>query len=134
MRIFKPISILLCVLVIGLSACAAGGSASPTPLGANGIEGYVTEGPTCPGPVRIGDTECANKPYQATISVLSAGGKQVIQFQTDIDGYFKVALAPGTYILHPESSTPMPRAGDQTVAVSEGQYTRADIVYDTGMR
>jgi len=120
--------------MIGLSACTGGFSGTPSPTGTSGIEGSVIMGPTCPGPVRIGDTECQDKPYQATISVLAADGKQVTQFQTDANGYFMVPLTPGTYTLHPESGNPLPQAGDQTIVVSENQYTHVSILYDTGMR
>ncbi|HEX9089945.1 MAG TPA: carboxypeptidase-like regulatory domain-containing protein [Anaerolineales bacterium] len=127
----KRCSILVCLIILtGLSACTT----TPSPSGISGIEGYVTEGPTCPGPVPIGGNECQDRPYQATISVLTAEGKLVTQFQTDIDGYFKIPLSPGTYNLHPESGNPMPNAAEQTVVVNENQYTQVSILYDTGMR
>jgi hypothetical protein len=127
----KRFAILIYIIIlIGLSACTT----TPTPSGTSGIEGYVTEGPTCPGPVPIGGNECQDRPYQATITVLTAEGKQVTQFKTDIIGYFKIPLSPGTYILHPESGNPMPNAAEQTVVVSENQYTQVTILYDTGMR
>lgn len=126
-------SILIYLMILfTLSACNS--FFSSTPSSTSGIEGYVTEGPTCPGPVPIGGNECQDRPYQATISVLNTSGKQVTQFQTDINGYFKTPLSPGTYILHPESGNPMPNAAEQTVVVSEDQYTPVSIMYDTGMR
>ena len=131
---FKAVSSLMSILLIGLSACTAINPATSTPTGTSGIEGNVTIGPTCPGPVRIDGTECKDKPYQATISVLAMDGSQVTRFQTDANGYFKIPLSPGTYILHPESDTPMPHTGDQSVVISEGQYTLVSVMYDTGMR
>jgi hypothetical protein len=59
---------------------------------------------------------------------------QVNQIQTDINGYFKIQLAPGTYLLHPESGKPLPQASDQIVKVNPGQYTAVTIVDDTGLR
>lgn len=130
----KSLFIVMCFLLLGLSACSPRARSGTPPTDSSGIQGQVTEGPTCPGPVRIGATECQDRPYQATIQVLNGAGKQVTRFQTDINGNFKIPLSPGTYVLHPESGTPMPRAADQTVEVAQGEYTQVSIVYDTGMR
>lgn len=128
--IFLPIFIIL----FTSSACNHGVPYTNSSTPASGIEGRVTEGPMCPGPVQIGNNTCPDQPYQATISVLNANNTQINQVQTDIYGYFKIPLFPGTYILHPASGTPLPRASDQSVVVSEGQYTQVTIIYDTGMR
>ncbi len=124
----------LLVLVLILSACTQSGQTLPTSTPSSGIEGTVTEGPMCPGPVAIGKNECPNQPYQATITVFDTNNHKVSEIQTDAAGYFKLSLAPGTYTLHPESAKPLPRASDQTVTVSPGQFTPVTIVYDTGMR
>jgi hypothetical protein len=108
--------------------------ATSTPAPSSGIEGYVTAGPTCPGPVRIGATGCQDQPYQAMIAILDTNNNQVTQFQTDIMGYFKISLEPGTYLLHPEPGNPLPRASDQTIVVNDGQFTQISIDYDTGIR
>jgi hypothetical protein len=105
-----------------------------TPFASSGIEGQVTKGPTCPGPIRIGATECQDQPYQANITILDENNNQIAQFQTDSVGYFKINLDPGSYILHPESGNPLPRAADQTVLVTDGQFTQVSIIFDTGMR
>jgi hypothetical protein len=91
-------------------------------------------GPTCGGPVTIDSTECADKPYQATITVLDANGLQVAQFQTDAEGRFQIGLAAGEYTLRPESATPLPYAAEQVVTVVEGQFTQVTITYDSGLR
>ena len=141
---------ILLIILIGLSACAqilpAGftptalsgtdihASATSTPFAASGIEGHVIKGPTCPGPVRIGATECQDQPYQANITILDEKDNLITQFQTDSVGYFKLSLNPGTYIIHPESGKPLPTAADQTVVVLGDQFTQVTILYDTGMR
>jgi hypothetical protein len=106
---------------------------SPT-TPSSGIEGYVTAGPICPGPVRIDDPGCQDQPYKAMITILDINNNQVKQFQTDDLGYFSIPLEPGTYILHPESDRPMPSASDQTIDVKTGQFTQILINYDTGIR
>jgi hypothetical protein len=131
----KKISLLLILFVLILtSACSQGKNATSTPILSSGIEGYVTQGPVCPGPVQVGDSSCKDQPYQATITILNPDNSQVTQFQTDNEGYFKFSLNPGTYILRPESGIPMPYASDQTIIVLEGQYTQVSIQYDTGIR
>ena len=101
--------------------------------GDSGIQGQITLGPACPGPVRA-ENPCPDRPYQTTITVLDQENKVVTQFQSDTQGIFNVVLPPGTYILHPASSAVMPRSGDQTVTVIQGQFTQVNIVYDSGMR
>lgn len=130
----KAILRLSMLLLIGLNACSLLGPNTPTPSGTSGVEGFVTEGPMCPGPNSINGTQCPDKPYQATISVQNTEGEQILQFETGADGYFKIPLNPGTYILHPILTGSLPIATDQTVEVNEGQYTRVSIMYDTGMR
>jgi hypothetical protein len=117
-----------------LGACAQDMPTTPPLTPSSGIEGLVTEGPMCPGPVAIGDTQCEDRPYQATIFVLDANNKQIYQFQTDTTGYFTIPLAPGSYFLHPQSEKAYPRAADQPVVVTAGQFTQISIKYDTGMR
>lgn len=102
--------------------------------GSSGIEGIVTIGPTCPGPVRIGDTECADKPYLASISILDSAGKPVTSVQTDKNGYYRIPLSAGKYTLVPESTSALPFADKQEVEVLPGTYISVDIHYDSGMR
>ncbi|HLB47823.1 MAG TPA: carboxypeptidase-like regulatory domain-containing protein, partial [Anaerolineales bacterium] len=97
-----------------------------------GIEGQVLIGPMCP--VVQSGTPCPDQPYQATIAVLDKNGRQVAQFQSDAQGWFLVSLAPGAYVLHPESPDGFARAGEQPVTVVSGQYTQVTITYDSGIR
>jgi hypothetical protein len=132
--VLKRKLILMYVLLLTLTACAQFSPVDQTSTPQSGIEGTVTEGPMCPGPVHIGDNTCPNQPYQATIIVLNAQNVVVAQFQTDTKGIFQIMLPPETYILRPISGKPLPRAADQIVEVTSGQFTQVSIVYDTGMR
>lgn len=116
------------VLILALATCSI---YSPTPRG-SGIEGQVMIGPMCPV-VQQGQ-ECPDQPYQATLTVRSLSGVQIVQFQTDSQGRFQVPLVPGDYILHPESSNGIPFAGDQAFTVQTGQYTNLTVNYDSGIR
>ncbi len=126
------ISIFISVLL--LSACAQPATITPSPTPSSGFEVHVTEGPMCPGPVAIGDSSCPDKPYQAMFTLLDSNSKEITRFQTDPAGYFKMTIAPGTYILHPESDKALPHASDQTVVVTPDQFTQVTVMYDTGMR
>lgn len=99
-----------------------------------GIEGQVFIGPTCPGPVKPGATQCDDRPFQATISVFDQNHQLVTRFQTDPEGRFQIPLSPGIYILHPETEGRYPVAPDQSISVSEAQFTQVTIVYDSGIR
>ncbi len=122
------------ILLLTLSACSPVISTTPAATPSSGIEGQVTEGPMCPGPVPVGENTCPDQPYQASIDVLGTDNKLITQFQTDTQGNFKISLPPGTYLLHPISGKPLPHAADQTVVVNVGEYTSISILYDTGMR
>jgi hypothetical protein len=130
----KTIYIPIFILILSLSACNQKVPISPSPTPASGIEGQVTEGPMCPGPVASGDNTCPDQPYQATISVFDKNNKLITQFESDRSGLFKLPLSPGTYLLHPESDKSLPHAADQSVVVITRQFTQVTIVYDTGMR
>jgi hypothetical protein len=119
---------LIFLLIVLLSACA---SATPGPV-TSGVEGQVFIGPTCP--VMQLDTPCPDKPYQAILTIYDNNHRKISQFQTEIDGTFHVGLAPGDYILHPESASVMPSASDQPFKVSPGEYTNLVITYDSGIR
>lgn len=130
----KTIFIPMFIILFALSSCDQGVPLTTSPTPSSGIDGHVTEGPMCPGPVPIGNNSCPDQPYQANISILDANNTQITQTQTDVNGYFKISLSPGVYILHPESGKPFPHASDQTVVVTDEQYTQVTIMYDTGMR
>jgi len=104
----------------------------PAPQGASGIEGQTLIGPTCP--VERLDSPCPDKPYQATLVVLNQSGTEVKRFDTNADGLFRVELPPGTYTLAPQSPGRLPRAGQQAVQVTSGQFTSITITYDSGIR
>ncbi len=130
----KFLTIAVIFFLFTLSGCASLAPTNPAPTPNSGIEGTVTEGPMCPGPVQVGANTCPNKPYPTTITILSSNNTEIAHLQTDTAGNFKIALEPGTYILHPAPGNPLPRAGDQTVEVTAEQYTQVNIIYDTGMR
>jgi hypothetical protein len=118
-------------LLFALSGCA-GSSLVLGPRAAQGIDGQVLLGPMCP--VQQVGNPCPDQPYQAWIDVRDSGGSQITRVQSGTDGHFRVGLAPGSYVLHPESGNPLPRASNQQVEVVAGTYTSVTISFDTGIR
>ena len=114
--------------ILFLNACS---TVTPEPVN-SGIEGQVLIGPMCPV-VKVGE-ECPDQPYQAFLTVNNSKGERIVQFQTDEEGRFKIPLAPGEYILHPESPNVMPFASEQIILVEDGKYTQAIVNYDSGIR
>ena len=120
-------------LLLALCLTLAGCSLTSVPTD-SGIVGQVVIGPTCP--VETPDMDCADKPYQATLTVLTLSGQRVTRFTTEADGTFRVNLAPGDYSLHPESPDDMglPYGVEQNFTVEEGQFTELLVMYDSGIR
>ena len=120
--------LLVFLLLIMPVACSAGLSKD------TGIQGQALIGPMCPV-VRQGQ-ECPDQPYQATMTILTAGRKKVVTITTDAGGRFRLLLAPATYILHPQTPPhqPFPAAAEQTFTVDQGQFTQIKVIFDSGIR
>lgn len=101
----------------------------------SGIRGMVTIGPTCPVERVPPDPLCADKPYEATLAILNASGKQMATVASGKDGAFEISLPPGTYTIRPsESPARMPYASEQMVVVPAIGYVDVAIQYDSGIR
>ena len=117
--------LVILLLFLLLSAC------SPNIPPNTGVEGQVWIGPMCPV-VREGE-DCPDSPYQATLTITKPNGRRVAQIQSDENGYFQVELAPGEYILHPETEG-ISYAAEQSFAVLDGEFTFLTVSYDSGIR
>ena len=93
---------------------------SPTPRAESGIEGQVLMG--------------TSQPYQTTLTIRNPNGGMVMQFQTDAGGHFRIPLAPGEYILHPESPGGRASAVDQLFVVGPDHYAQLIVTYNSGLR
>jgi hypothetical protein len=98
---------------------------------ASGIDGDVILRPVSPveRPGMVNE-----RPYEAVIGVRTPAGRVVAEVRSDADGRFRIVLAPGTYVLQPESDAIYPQAPAQTVTVRQDQFTPVRIVYDSGIR
>jgi hypothetical protein len=100
------------------------------------LTGQVLIGPTCPVARPNPPPECADRPYQASISVQPPDGSQeLLRFDTDDSGNFSVELSPGDYLLVP--LTPpgriLPRGQPQLVSLDPGATSSVTLHFDSGL-
>lgn len=124
------------VLAMAATACggrAPGGTASPT-APSSGIEGRTVAGPTCP--VERAESPCPPKvvPGATVVAIDRATGRSW-RAASDAEGTFRLALAPGTYLVHGEwTSAPSKVTQPLTVQVRPGEFTPVVVGFDTGIR
>lgn len=111
-------------------------AAAPGPMGY--IEGQVTIGPLRPAQ-RLGEPLPPVPPaaYAArAIDVFAADGATLVtRVRINSDGTYRVALAPGTYVVDiARAGVDRARGLPTTVTIASGQTVRLDIDIDTGMR
>jgi len=100
----------------------------------SGVKGTVTIGPTCPVQ-RVGDPNCNDKPYRATLKIVRArGGALVKDFSPRTDGRFTVHLAAGRYVIEPSRRARLPSLQPVPVKVVRHKFTRVAIRFDSGIR
>ena len=108
-----------------LASCASAPSDS-------GIKGMVTIGPTSPVE-QPGETNVA--PYSARILIKNTTGRRIAEVESGEDGRFSVNLAPGRYVLEPQSGAAgLPVAEPQDVTVKAHRFTEVSVAYDSGIR
>jgi hypothetical protein len=115
--------------VVSLLLAAGCGAKTPTD---SGVQGQVRIGPVSP----VEQPGVPNDaPYAATLRIEGASDLKVIsETRSDANGSFRVALAPGRYVLQPVSGAPLPTAPAQEFTVSAGQFTTVRVDYDSGIR
>jgi len=124
----RKIAILSVVVVGVLAALLVSCKEAPTD---SGIRGLVTIGPISP----VEQPGIPNsEPYSATIVVKDADGDKVDEVTSGVDGRFTVTLAPGAYVLEPQSPDVLPYATPQDVIVEPHRFTEVTVPYDSGIR
>jgi hypothetical protein len=124
------ILVLLIASLLGSCGDDAGGE------GSSGIAGRAVLGPTCP--VEREGTPCPDQPYDgARLRIVDRGtGDVVATVTTDDQGRFRVAVAPGDYVVdaEPTEGRPLPFAKPVDVTVRPGRFTEVTVAFDTGIR
>lgn len=105
-----------------------------TPSALSGVRGRVTIGPMCP--VVREDQPCPDRPYQAILTIRDAAGREVARVESSADGTYALSLAPGSYVMTPESPSAarLPWANPQPFEVRALLWTTLDIAFDSGIR
>ena len=99
-----------------------------------GVRGVVTIGPICP--VQREGFWCPDRPFGAELAIRAAGGDEVERIGSGDDGWYELALEPGSYVLDPltPSGSPFPIGQAVDFTVSTDSWTDLDISYDSGIR
>ncbi len=130
------------ILLGGCVAAIPPANSESLPAAASGpvgyLEGQVTIGPLRPSE-RVGEPPPLIPPaaYAArAIQVFAADGATLVtRVRITPDGTYRVALAPGTYVVDiAPTGRDRARGLPATVAIASGQTVRLDIDIDTGMR
>jgi hypothetical protein len=123
------------VLVAAATGAAAAGCGGKTAGGAkdSGVYGTVKRGPL--RPVCTRGASCYGPAAHLNLTFLMGGkasAKVVAHAQTGAHGGYRIALAPGTYVVQAKLGPGGVRP--TIVRVSEGRFVRLDLVADTGIR
>ncbi len=129
------------VALASMSALASGSGERRLPLDPaafqkrqldSGIIGEVLIGPTCPVE-RPGKT--CERPYRTRITIRRETTHTLVaRVHSSAQGRFRIALAPGRYLLLPQNRRPYPRSSRQVAMVRSHRYTAVLISYDSGIR
>ena len=123
------------ILAFVLVSCFSSARSQPTlaPEPGTGIEGLITVSPVYGGPVRIGVPD--SKPLANTTFIVQNEKGFVASVNTDVEGRFRILLAPGHYRVSRKDAQPkVGRYGPFGVDVVAGQMTNVAWSCDTGMR
>jgi hypothetical protein len=85
---------------------------APTPI--SGISGKVMFTPICP--VTAPSASCRIRPYAGPLKITPVARDRVTRLTTDPEGLFQISLAPGMYVIEPDSPD-FPIGTGQTVTV-----------------
>ena len=118
----------LCALLAALALAGCGCSATSSDASDSGIRGQAVIAPVCP----VEPCDLIVPPYRGPFEV-RRDGAVVETVNTGEDGSFRVALAPGRYILSSEAEglqflTPV------TVTVRAHEFTEVMLTFDSGIR
>lgn len=108
------------------------------PTSGNGtVSGQVLLGPTCPVEKNPPDPNCADKPYQTSIYVLSKNSPEAKAFKvvkTDAQGKYTVTLPANEYSLQPQGGSMLPRCETKDIVVAAGSNQIVNLACDSGIR
>lgn len=124
-------------ILAGILILAGCGDDQPATETQSGVTGHVHLGPQCP--VEIAGEPCEDQPaanVTVTVSEQIPGesytaGEVVARGSTDADGVFRIAVAPGDYVVTAEAGMSCEL---MDARVGERAYATVDVPCDTGIR
>jgi hypothetical protein len=116
----------IAVAFIG-ALCLLGGPAQGSTV-KSGLYGTVTRGPITP--VCVAEEPCS-APVAGAVIVFSQSGRQAARTRTAANGMYRIALTPGTYVVHILQARPVDPA---SAWVPRGRFRHIDFSIDTGIR
>ena len=130
-RIARRIGQVITATSLAALCCAAFSAAPAAARPVSGIRGTVVEGPITP--VCRPNVPCTRPFANATILVLNAANRsQVATALTNARGVFRVAVAPGSYLVH-VAIIDFPRCPEASAKVTWRHVTRVHIQCSTGI-
>ena len=101
----------------------------------SGITGKILLGPQCPGVQKNHeDQNCEPRLYQTTVIVKTIDERKVTEFSSNINGEFKIKLAPGNYWLEAADQSKLPHLVPTPVDVEANKFENITLRFDTGIR
>jgi hypothetical protein len=82
----------------------------------------------------IAGSPCPDRPWQGTVQAFSPQGELVASVHTDMQGAFRLPLAPGVYDVKPFTFDDFPNAKLKRVSVAPGVFDNVILRVDTGLR
>lgn len=124
---------LIVVLWVLLAACASSDKGGGT-SGSSGITGRVILFPA--SPVETGGSPSPTKGVRTTVVIESSDGERIERVRTGPDGYFRIQLEPGDYVLRamPPPSDPHLVPRPASAKVEAATFVRVTVVLDTRLR
>jgi hypothetical protein len=117
-------------LCVSCASSATPGTVSTSPATGR-VSGRVIEAPMCP--VQRAGSRCPPRPVRAAPVVALARGRVIATTRTDRNGRFKLALAPGRYIMR--ATLPSALRSTTTKFVQVGAHpATVTLTLDSGIR
>jgi hypothetical protein len=124
-------------LAAGILVLAGCGDQGPAATTQSGVTGLVHLGPQCP--VETAGDPCEDQPAANVTVTLSeqipgdsyAAGDIVARATTEADGTYRIAIAPGDYVVTADAGMSCEL---MDARVTGGAYSKVDIPCDTGIR
>jgi hypothetical protein len=119
------------LFVVLFSALLVGCGDREAEVEGEGVEGRVWVEPSCPqGEI------CLEEPFEANLTVIGPGGVAIARSESGKDGFFRIPLPPGEYVLVPEypNEDGIPAAQPIPIEVKAGSWVQVTVIYRTDIR